>query len=294
MGARYQTNAASGYNSSPPSDDGSQTAANLITWAKHKTKLTDPVKTLADDINTDLVAAFDYAVRQITTSDALVAGDHMRCVEIAPTATTGCTATLPDAATMTNLYRVYIKNSSAHAQTIARATAGDTIDATAANITLPAKAGVVLQTTTGAGGYLIIARTQVDEEGTFTPTLRGSATAGTQTYSYQVGAYKRVGNVVHFSVNILLTAFDAATAGSLQIAGLPFTSRNTTNMNTPVAVGKWKFNIDAGYTQVVAEVTANSTVVQIGEGGDNVAISNLIAANATNDAQISVAGSYFV
>ena len=131
-------------------------------------------------------------------------------------------------------------------------------------------------------------------EGTFTPTLRGSATAGTQTYSYQVGAYRRVGNVVHFSVNILLTAFDAATAGSLQIAGLPFTARNTTNMNTPVAVGKWKFNIDAGYTCVVAEVTANSTVVQIGEGGDNVAISNLIAANATNDAQISVAGSYFV
>jgi len=38
----------SGYNTSPPSDDGSQTSANRVEWAKHKTKLSDPVKTLAE------------------------------------------------------------------------------------------------------------------------------------------------------------------------------------------------------------------------------------------------------
>jgi hypothetical protein len=157
MGAKYQTNSATGYNSNPPSDDGSQTAGNLVTWAKSKEKLGDPVKTLADDINSDLVAAFDYAVRQITTSDALVAGDHMRTVEIAPTATTGVTVTLADAATMTNIYRVYIKNSSAHTQTIARATGGDTIDGTAANISIPTKCGVVLTTNNAASGYLVAA-----------------------------------------------------------------------------------------------------------------------------------------
>lgn len=160
MGTKYTTNTASGYNSSPPSDDGAQTAANLVTWAKHKTKLGDPIKTLAEDINTDLVTAFDYAPRRITVSDAVVAGDHMKTVEIAPTATTGVTVTLPDAATLGPIFRVYIKNSSPHQQAIARATGGDTIDGTAANITIPAKASYCITTNntgSAADGFLILA-----------------------------------------------------------------------------------------------------------------------------------------
>lgn len=155
MGTRYSSQATAGYNSSAPADDGSQTAANLITWAGIKTKLADVLKTFGEAINTALVAAFAYDVRQITTSDSVVAGDHMRIVEIAPTATTGVTVTLADAATMTSNFRVWIKNSSPHQQTIARATGGDTIEGTAANITIPAKASYMLQTTTGANGYLI-------------------------------------------------------------------------------------------------------------------------------------------
>src|SRR3990167_3374733 len=54
----YTTQAISGYNSSPPADDGSQVAANQGTWSGVKTKLGDPVKTLAEDINTQLVPAF--------------------------------------------------------------------------------------------------------------------------------------------------------------------------------------------------------------------------------------------
>jgi hypothetical protein len=157
MGAKYTTNASSGYNSSPPADDGSQVASNLVKWSTQKTKLTDPLKTFIEEVNTDLVAAFDYAVRQISTSDSLVAGDHMRAVEIAPTATTGVTVTLADAATMTNIYRVFIKNSSPHQQTIARATGGDTIDGTAANITIPSKAAYCFTTNNAASGYLIVA-----------------------------------------------------------------------------------------------------------------------------------------
>lgn len=155
MGAKYTTNAASGFNSSPPPDDGSQQASNLVTWAKHKEKLADPVKNLADAINTDLVAAFDYAVRRITTSDSLVAGDHMRTVEIGPSVSTVVTVTLADAATMTNIYRVYIKNSGEKNATIARDTSGDTIDGVAADYTLPAGAAILLTTNNAANGYLI-------------------------------------------------------------------------------------------------------------------------------------------
>jgi hypothetical protein len=155
MGAKYQTNSASGYNSSPPADDGSQTASNLITWSGQKTKLADPIKTLADDINTDLVAAFDYAVRRITASDSTVAGDHMRTVEIAPNVSTAVTVSLGDAATMTNIYRVYIKNSSTVNQTVGRVTSGDQIDRIAQDITIPAGACFEFTTTNAADGYLL-------------------------------------------------------------------------------------------------------------------------------------------
>ena len=57
MMATYTSQAISGYNASPPSDDGSQTSTNEITWSKHKTKLGDPIKTLAEAINTALVAS---------------------------------------------------------------------------------------------------------------------------------------------------------------------------------------------------------------------------------------------
>jgi hypothetical protein len=55
----YTTQSISGYNATPPPDDGSQTAANKVTWDKHKTKLGDPVKTLAEAINTQTASGFN-------------------------------------------------------------------------------------------------------------------------------------------------------------------------------------------------------------------------------------------
>ncbi len=54
----YTSQTISGYNSSPPPDDGTQTVANQLSWAKHKTKLADPIKTLAESINTAVSATF--------------------------------------------------------------------------------------------------------------------------------------------------------------------------------------------------------------------------------------------
>lgn len=53
----------SGYNSSPPSDDGSQTASNQVTWAAIKTKLADPIKTALETVD-------DRVASAITTTDA--------------------------------------------------------------------------------------------------------------------------------------------------------------------------------------------------------------------------------
>jgi hypothetical protein len=156
VGTKYSSIASSGFDASPPADDGSQVAANLITWSGIKSKLASPLKTEIDAINSALVTAFDYSVRQITSSDNTVAADHMKCVEIAPTVTTAVTVSLGDATTMTNNYRVFVKNSSLVSQTVGRVTAGDTIDGATANFTLPPRSGAIFQTTTGATGYLTV------------------------------------------------------------------------------------------------------------------------------------------
>ncbi len=55
----YSSQTISGYNSSPPSDDGAAESQNQATWAGVKTKLGDPVKTLAEAINAELLADFN-------------------------------------------------------------------------------------------------------------------------------------------------------------------------------------------------------------------------------------------
>lgn len=165
MGAKYTTQSASGYNSSPPPDDGSQSASNLITWLGIKAKLGDPVKTLADAINTALIAALNTSVRQISVADSTVASDHMRTIEIAPTVTNTVTVSLGDAATMTSTYLVAVKNSSAVNQIISRATSGDTIDGIARNITIPAGASLNFTVNSSANGYLLISSYEESEPG---------------------------------------------------------------------------------------------------------------------------------
>lgn len=48
----------SGYNASPPPDDGTTGSDNEITWAKHKTKLADPLNTFATAIADNAETAF--------------------------------------------------------------------------------------------------------------------------------------------------------------------------------------------------------------------------------------------
>ena len=61
----YVSQSASGYNASPPPDDGSQSAANQVAWSKHKTKLADPIKTLSDGINSAANTAFGTIVNRM-------------------------------------------------------------------------------------------------------------------------------------------------------------------------------------------------------------------------------------
>jgi hypothetical protein len=59
------------------------------------------------------------------------------------------------------------------------------------------------------------------EEGTFTPSAIGTGTAGTGTYTAQVGQYTKVGRLVFFRTIVNWTAHTGT--GDLQVSGLPFT-----------------------------------------------------------------------
>jgi hypothetical protein len=91
MSNPYESKSISGYNSSPPADDGSNVAANEITWAKHKTKLGDPLKTFAEAINTELLSAFVLIFGQEISTHAsnytVVAADQGKFLSVTGTTT---------------------------------------------------------------------------------------------------------------------------------------------------------------------------------------------------------------
>jgi hypothetical protein len=84
------------------------------------------------------------------------------------------------------------------------------------------------------------------EEGTFTPTITGNTTAGTGTYTTQIGSYTKIGNVVHVQITIVWTNHTGT--GGIRISSLPFTS---------AASGTYSYGQLQGYISNVT-LTANN------------------------------------
>ena len=55
----------SGYNTSPPPDDGSTSADNKVEWAKHTGKIGDPLKAGIEEVDDNVTDAFGNLI--ITT-----------------------------------------------------------------------------------------------------------------------------------------------------------------------------------------------------------------------------------
>lgn len=70
----YSSQSTSGYNSSPPSDDGSATEANRVYWATIKTKLADVLKTFAEAIDSAVLAAFAKVINTDANENNAMAG----------------------------------------------------------------------------------------------------------------------------------------------------------------------------------------------------------------------------
>lgn len=119
-------------------------------------------------------------------------------------------------------------------------------------------------------------------ESTFTPTISASGTAfGSVTYSVQVGTYTRIGNMVFFQLYVQWTNTTGSPTGNLQITGLPFTSKNTTNRFNAFTVDMDRIDVPASIVGLFGELAPNSSTIILYGIVDNAAVSPVLAAPNT-------------
>lgn len=124
------------------------------------------------------------------------------------------------------------------------------------------------------------------ESGVFTPYFYGATTAGTNTYATQVGKYTKVGNLVSFTIDLKMSAKDAAMAGEVYIGGLPF-SAGTVPCGVPIAY----YSNFTGLTGYGLCAYTYNTVIFIKSAGQN-STANIAPENYTNATWLRVSGVY--
>lgn len=119
-------------------------------------------------------------------------------------------------------------------------------------------------------------------EGTFTPTIWGTTTTGTGTYTIQYGRYQRVGDWVHFRIYLTWTAHTGT--GGMRIGGLPFTSEAN---NCAVTLVPNDLVYAGDYP--IALVLASSTNIGLYNATTGASLYNLVMDTSAN---VAITGSY--
>jgi hypothetical protein len=94
------------------------------------------------------------------------------------------------------------------------------------------------------------------EEGTFTPVVVGTSTAGTGTYVNQVGYYTKVGRQVNIQVFLEWTAHTGT--GTILVTGLPFTS--LAGVSPPLAAIAYNLTLNANHTLGARVLSADTRI----------------------------------
>lgn len=149
-------------------------------------------------------------------------------------------------------------NSSGNLQTLGTISVGNATPSTSgAGITFPATQSASTNANT-LDDY---------EEGTWTPTVRGEISAGTTTYTTQLGYYTKIGNIVHLFCSV---AYSAATGtGTLQIKGTPF---NNVDRVTMGAVRVQDLDWNGTPTYLVATFQDTSGTIVLNGSSDNASV----------------------
>jgi hypothetical protein len=127
----------------------------------------------------------------------------------------------------------------------------------------------------------------------FTPTLIGSTTAGVQTYTAQVGFYRKIGDMVHFHLFVAISAKGGTIAGDVAIGGLPFALKSTANLFANCSIGDYAgLTNAAGRTQFMARGNPGTSTLRIIEAGSAVASQAVPVASLAASSFLAVSGTY--
>jgi hypothetical protein len=119
------------------------------------------------------------------------------------------------------------------------------------------------------------------EEGSWTPSIGGTA-----TYSFQVGRYTKIGNMVAIQMDLQITAI--GTGSTTAITGLPFAPA----LNASLAVSNFASSA-TNITALMARIVATGTTIDL---LSTTAAQASVASNAIfgNSARVMLSGIYFI
>jgi hypothetical protein len=128
-------------------------------------------------------------------------------------------------------------------------------------------------------------------ESTWTPVINTTNDDAVVTHNVQQGQYAKFGNIVIFQGMVSLSAITTAGTGGIKISGLPHSVKNVASGYWPLSL-TWS-NLDLTKTVAMILAVANTSYMQIYEGGDNTARSLLTQPNAlTASTAFRIAGVY--
>lgn len=127
------------------------------------------------------------------------------------------------------------------------------------------------------------------EEGTWTPVVAGSTSAGTATYSLQKGRYTRIGRQVYIELGLSWSA--GTGTGNLYITGLPYTAANSST-SPALSIGFADFLALTANNVLCALVASNTTRIELWQYPVGGGAANNVPYDAL--ALVYIAGSYTV
>jgi hypothetical protein len=125
------------------------------------------------------------------------------------------------------------------------------------------------------------------EEGTWTPVLIGTTSAGTGTYTTQDGKYTKVGNLVTFQMGLSWSAHTGT--GTMQIQGLPYTTSSTGIGTAAVYVSDIGSSAGTLIQCFVSNSTTDIRLRQVATGGGSAA-----GVAMDTSGQMFISGHYYV
>jgi hypothetical protein len=267
VGTKYSNQTTSGYNASPPPDDGTTVAANQLTWATIKGKLSDPLNNFDTAINAALLNALDTSCSTVSGTYTTIASDNARTLQCSGT----FTLSLGDASTLGAGWWCNIVNAGSGTITLGRATGGNTLAGVASNITLGPLQATTVIVNQAANGFnltdcnsLIVDQTDITKQAKFdvsgmpTATVANLKIAAAQIVEGQQG------------VNIASAAtvnLDTATGNYIHVTGTTTTTAITLTQGrerTVVADAAWP--VTAGASLIMTGIIASGSTYTFSAG----------------------------